>query len=525
MIRVTRFFPSLRVMLCLGAAFLSAAPAVQAASQHGARRGLAIGVQAEAPQPRISGYALILNMRADPAKHPLLPGLSRDVEHARAIAAGFGVAEANMKVFDTPEMSAAALLEVLSEMAARAAGDEEILIHFSGYGTTACNGVVREPALLMADGSALLESQFDAQLGELAARVRRVIAFIDIGRGEPETDASAGVLVSKYRISAGECPQTGKSRGLALGKDPLVNGNVVKLSGVSPGEAAFDSAESGGLASLAWAQCMTGAAQDSDASSGISVHELQACASRTQRDLVALLTEAQAAPVPESAEPVAAGSLQGNAEMVIADAVPDQIDANRSGPDPLAALQDILANRDVRRDVSLKPGQDAYRIGKDYVQFEIRSSHAGHVYLLMLGSDGKTFDLLFPNRKDADNRIDAGASLQLPRPSWRLKPGGPAGVNHVLVLVSDTPRDFSGLELRSAGPFSLVATTLANTRGLRMMSEAAPQAPNCRAQTRSRSLFIEDAEDVAAPKTAEKPADPACSSSYGAALIEIKEIE
>ena len=444
-----------------------------------------------------------------------------------------------MKVVGGAAMNAATLLEELAALTRNSVGDEEILIHFSGYGTSACNGVAREPALLMADGSALLESQFDAQLGELAGKVRRVIAFVDVARGLPdpaEPGVADGKLISKFRSETGECAQSSKSRGLALGKDPLVNGNLVKLSGVMPGEPAFDSAESGGLASHAWAQCMAGGALDSDASSGISVHELQACAAAGQRDLIAAHATSYVTSQPQTAqseppqEAVLAATVQGNAEMVIADAVtesidPQRIDSQPSGPDPLAALEDIHANRDARRQVTLKPSQPAYRIGKDYVQFDIHSSHAGHVYLLMLGSDGKTFDLLFPNRKDADNRIEAGATLQLPRASWRVKPGGPAGVNHVLALVSDAPRDFSGLELRSAGPFSLVATTLANTRGLRLLSENAAQTPSCKQRARTRSLFIEDAEATSAPKATEMPADPACSSSYGAALVGIEEID
>lgn len=533
----TRFVPFLRVVVCCVAAFAVTVTAADAANPLGGRRGLAIGAQAEAPPPRSTGYALILNMQAYSPPVPALPGLSKDLEHARAIARGFGVAEANMKVVGGAGMNAAMVLEELAALARNSVGDEEILIHFSGYGTSTCNGVAREPALLMADGSALLESQFDAQLGELADKVRRVIAFVDVGRGLPdpaEPGVADGQLVSKFRSETGECAQAGKSRGLALGKDPLVNGNVVKLSGVLPGEPAFDHAESGGLASQAWAQCMAGGALDSDASSGISVHELQACAARGQRELIAALaipvtsSQPQMPQIGQPAESTMAelaASVQGNAEMVIAEAASERIDPQRSGPDPLAALQDIHANRDARRQVTLKSSQSAYRIGKDYVQFDIHSSHSGHVYLLMLGSDGKTFDLLFPNRKDADNRIEAGATLQLPRTSWRVKPGGPAGVNHVLALVSDAPRDFSGLALRSAGPFSLVETTLANTRGLRMMSENAVQPTSCSQRARTRSLFIEEADAAPAQKPEVKLADPACSSSYGSALIGIEEID
>ena len=533
---VTRFLPFLRVTTCFSAALVAFVAVADVAAQSGAQRGLAIGVQTEAPAPRSAGYALILNMQTYPATIPALPGLGRDLEHARVIARGFGVAESNIKVVGGAGMNAAMLLDELTAMSRRSVGDEEILIHFSGYGTTACNGTVREPALLMADGNALPESAFDEQLLQLAGKVRRVIAFVDVGRGLPDQDTpgvSVGALVSKFRPDDGDCIETGKVRGLAVGKDPLVNGNLVKLSGVMPGEPAFDSAESGGLASYAWALCMAGGALDSDASSGISVHELQACAASEQRQLIATLAPSKQQNEYSEPQPEAelAAMLQGNADMVITEAATERIDLQRSGPDPLAALQDIHANRDARRQVSLQPSQPAYRIGKEYVQFDIRSSHAGHVYLLMLGSDGQTFDLLFPNRKDAENRIEAGETLQLPRASWRLKPGGPAGINHVLALVSDAPRDFSGLALRSAGPFSLAETTLANTRGLRMMSENPAQTPGCQERARTRTLFIADSEaepvvaSTAVQQETAKPADSVCSSSYGAALVEIKEVD
>jgi hypothetical protein len=39
---------------------------------------------------------------------------------------------------------------------------------------------------------------------------------------------------------------------------------------------------------------------------------------------------------------------------------------------------------------------------------------------LLLGSDRKSFYLLFPNGLDSDNRIRANQRLSLPRPDWKL---------------------------------------------------------------------------------------------------------
>jgi len=57
---------------------------------------------------------------------------------------------------------------------------------------------------------------------------------------------------------------------------------------------------------------------------------------------------------------------------------------------------------------------------------------------------------LFPNRLDANNRIEAGTELTLPRPSWNITAGGPPGVNQIVVMVSRSPRDQSGTGIKTA---------------------------------------------------------------------------
>jgi hypothetical protein len=69
--------------------------------------------------------------------------------------------------------------------------------------------------------------------------------------------------------------------------------------------------------------------------------------------------------------------------------------------------------------------------------------------VLQVGSDGSTFNLLFPNRLDREHRVAAG-SHRLPRPQWRIKAGGPAGTSHLLAIVSPFPRDFTrGMDISS----------------------------------------------------------------------------
>ena len=68
-------------------------------------------------------------------------------------------------------------------------------------------------------------------------------------------------------------------------------------------------------------------------------------------------------------------------------------------------------------------------------------------------SDRKSCYTLFPNDHDQDNMIKAGQSLTLPRPTWAMTAQGPAGVDKLLVLVTDSPRNLSRLGREKAGPF------------------------------------------------------------------------
>jgi len=111
------------------------------------------------------------------------------------------------------------------------------------------------------------------------------------------------------------------------------------------------------------------------------------------------------------------------------------------GNGALATMQEIYQQRDPRRTLTVKAAQDALRIGRDKLALTVTSANEGYVYAVMLGSDEKSFYLLFPNKIDQDNRIKAKQVLQLPRPGWEVGAGGPEGTNKVLVVVSQSPRD------------------------------------------------------------------------------------
>lgn len=121
-----------------------------------------------------------------------------------------------------------------------------------------------------------------------------------------------------------------------------------------------------------------------------------------------------------------------------------------------ATLEDIYAQRNGRLKLEVTAPKSLV-IGKDPFTFNVRSSTNGYLYAVMLGSDGKSFYLLYPNKLDQDNKIKANVTYNFPRPGWSVKAAGPEGTNRMLFVVSQSPRDpkiFATDDASGGGPFS-----------------------------------------------------------------------
>ncbi len=152
--------------------------------------------------------------------------------------------------------------------------------------------------------------------------------------------------------------------------------------------------------------------------------------------------------------------------------------------DPLAALNDIYSQRDDRWQVQARLAQPALKIGTN-LALTIRSQRDGFVYLFYQGTQPGSFYLLFPNQLDANNAIAANRDLALPRQDWSVTALGPRGTDHLLVMVTATPRDFSSLSLPAeyvspAGPFEKIRPTVqavAHISQIATLSAAAARPP------------------------------------------------
>jgi hypothetical protein len=135
----------------------------------------------------------------------------------------------------------------------------------------------------------------------------------------------------------------------------------------------------------------------------------------------------------------------------------------------LATLTDIEQQRDPRIILDVKLNKTSLKIGKDALDFSIKSSHDGYIYLVLLGSDRKSFYVLYPNGLDNDNRIKAGQTRKLPRPDWQLQAAGPPGLNHLLVMVSSSPRQIDRLtmaEPNATNPFTFALNEIGGRAAL-----------------------------------------------------------
>lgn len=162
-------------------------------------------------------------------------------------------------------------------------------------------------------------------------------------------------------------------------------------------------------------------------------------------------------PVVTQAPPVATPVVQATAPVISQPVVELPVETPAEQLTASAAtLEDIYAQRNGRLKLEVTAPKSLV-IGKDPFTFNVRSSTNGYLYAVMLGSDGKSFYLLYPNKLDQDNEIKANVTYKFPRPGWSIKAAGPEGTNRMLFVVSQSPRDpkiFANDDASGGGTFS-----------------------------------------------------------------------
>lgn len=311
-----------------------------------------------------------------------------------------------------------------------------------------------------------------------------------------------------------------------LGRFGIKKENFVQIAAAKRDEVSWDEPGKGGTATQAISQCLLGEAQDLNRSGGVSLDEVRACAQKIMdnklapvrargylpstiqvsgnRELIVAPSVVHTTPA-TSPEVASTGEPPGATQSTPTSATPSPIApplavvippaaapqpavtqaeapkppvAPQTVPAPPAAsepvgawatMQEIYQQRDPRRKLDVAVAGKELRIGQGKLSMTVKSAAAGYLYAVLLGSDEKSFYLLFPNKIDQDNRIKPNQVIRLPRPSWQITAAGPEGTDRLLVVVSQSPRDakiFVPDESGGGGTFTFAVADLQNRRRL-----------------------------------------------------------
>jgi hypothetical protein len=464
---------------------------------------------------RAEMHALIMSIGDYQGGIQQLKGVKHDVASALSIAHLLGVKDENILQYHDGQLDFKGMQQAFDKLDRSVADGDKVFIYYSGHGG---RWHVSDPvdrcaeSLVTVNGDPLLDAELETRLKKLSGRTQKIIVLLDschsggvTTRGIKNATYTAKFW-SKDASETCEKPVNMVTRGIKLASQTAGSGgnNYVYIAAAKDNEVSLDQPNIGGMATTAWLACMQDSAADTDGSGGLTVEEIQVC---TQNKIDLQMKGVQGFSVQHI-------NVTGNAKlrMTLASKNTDNVAAPvveaTVGSGAPATLQDIYNGRDDMRVVEIMLAQDKLKIGKDNFSFNLRSTNAGYVYLFMAGSDGKTFDLLFPNKLDADNRIQAGQAVQFPRPGWEITAQGPVGHDHILAIVADAPRDLSKFPVANAGPFSEVDATQSGKRGIQLVTSSSASQAECGA-THTRNLAVKQV----------------CSDVYGAALVKVSEVE
>ena len=275
-------------------ASVSQAAQVEGGRTQGTHKVSTTGIRSIA---RASRHALIIGVGEYTADGvPSLKGVRHDVDSAVTIAKNMGVAEGNITFLRDADATAVGIRNAITDIARRTREGDRVFIYYSGHGTrwvdkafdpTSCT-----EGLLASDGQVLNNREISGLLTPIAQKTEKLFVFYDACHSggvanQPLKTRSLGggsKLTPKFvsGVSPALCakPTNMKTRSLSkeLGRVGAVPANTVFVAASRPDEVSFDDASTGGLATVAWRDCLLGQAQDLDASGAVSVNEITVCA-------------------------------------------------------------------------------------------------------------------------------------------------------------------------------------------------------------------------------------------------------
>ncbi len=439
-----------------------------------------------------------------------------------------GNPDRNMVILRDQQGNKSNILKALNQLSLMATDGGRAFIYFSGHGTRGYDPVSKQcyEGLLSYDRQEITNQEIANATKNLNQNVDKTLIFFDAchsgGVLNKNSVTRSGVsssltpkFFSKPDLNSSQCAQATniKTRNIFDSSTRLgaIQENLVYISAAKPDEVSYDEGvNKGGIATQAVRDCLLGRAKDLNGSGAISLEEIRACSQelinqkltgpvylphhvtiRGNRNLIPVAV----LPTPSKPEggvsntpikptnssnpsikpPEEVKPVQQNAP-VISSKPPEVLPVSVSQFDspsptvekPLASigtLRDIESQRNPTRILEVKAAKTSLKINQDYLDLQIKSNQDGYVYIVLLGTDQKSFYLLYPNKLDQDNFIRAGKVLQIPKKDWQIKAVGPPGKDHLLIVVTESKRELGSLESYGADPNSPFVYTLANMAG------------------------------------------------------------
>ena len=472
---------------------------------------LIFAAQVAVAQPSTSRSALIIGVGEYGYSGAIpLEGVKHDMVSAAKIATAMGIPENNVKYLRNSQATKTNILDALKQLGDNSREGSRTFVYFSGHGTRQPAGNECVEGLLTYEGSTITNQEFAGATQKIAKTSDKFITLVDACHSEgvvpPKSQTRALLkdqLTPKFATKSGNAADACsvisnyKTRSLLpeVTKLGALKENFVQVSSSRPDEVSFDEPGKGGLATQGIRDCLLGQAKDTNQSGAVTLEEVQQCAQRFVDERlknvpgikphhITVTGNRNLIPVqrPPTVVAVATPPAEPPKPLVLPPTPPVIVAAPAPAPAPapaqqqqastlppvvvatttpvlasLATLQDIQQQGNPRRVVDVKASKPVMKIGKDSLDLSIKSSHDGYIYMILLGSDAKSFYVLYPNGLDKNNAIKAGQTVRIPKPDWEVKAAGPVGTNNLLVLVSDTPRKLNTLtmaEPTSSEPFT-----------------------------------------------------------------------
>lgn len=438
-----------------------------------------------------------------------LPGTKVDQQSARQIAKAMNIPLANIALLADEQATSIGIRKAISQLNERTQPGDRVYLHFSGHGTRSWDPALNDcvEGFLAYDNNPnanLTSTRLAEMLAPISAKTDKLFVVYDAchsGGLTPDrqqltrgwTPASGGgILRARFAETDQRCskPTNIRTRNLAVEQESrgVLPQDLVYLAAARPDEISFDDEQKGGLATQYLRDCIVGGAKDIDGSGTIDISEIRKCA----QEKIDLRLE---------------GDVNFKAPHLVLQGNPGFVPVWFSQPTPTtlvkpfsaqSALKELYAQRNAKHDPTVTLASSKLRVGQDTLSLTIRSEYSGWIYVFAAGSDGKTLNMLFPNPRDQAHRMEAGATMKVPRSHWTLTAQGPTGTNSVAVFLTQTPIDLTGFATYKSNTNFFVSTD-----------------PSARVQL-ARALLNDVHKSCVS-------ANSSCSRGFGAAIFDVVE--